>query len=158
LNHTLDSDPRTFPLDRAIYADFTHDKLVAAVVSALGLFKDPEDTFSAEEEENGAGEGAGRRRPSRRPRSWIFSRISPFAGRVVTERLTCGGGAEGKRQYVRIFVNDAIQLLDFCNKKAVGNNDDTLARTLCEVDAFVESQAYARENGRGDYERCFKGR
>ena len=59
----------------------------------------------------------------------------------MTERLSCAGHG-GK--YVRILVNDALQPLEFC-----GSGDG-----LCLLDAFVESQAYARSDGAGDFEKC----
>lgn len=58
------------------------------------------------------------------------------------EKLRCGDDGE----YIRILVNDAVQPLEFC-----GANEDG----LCTLGAFVESQAYARNNGNGDWEKCF---
>lgn len=42
-------------------------------------------------------------------RLYISSRINPMAGRVVFERMTCGGGV-----YVRVRVNDAVYPLREC--------------------------------------------
>lgn len=39
-NQTLDSNSETFPLGRGIYVDFSHDNLMTAVASAMGLFRD----------------------------------------------------------------------------------------------------------------------
>jgi hypothetical protein len=75
-------------------------------------------------------------------RTWRISRMTPFSGRMITEKLRCGDGEE----YVRILVNDAVQPLEFC-----GANEDG----LCTLSAFVESQGYARSNGDGDWEKCF---
>ena len=36
-NHTLDNDPKTFPLGRKLYADFSHDNDIIGIFSALGL-------------------------------------------------------------------------------------------------------------------------
>ena len=36
-NSTLDTDPKTFPLGQSIYADFSHDNNLAALLPALGL-------------------------------------------------------------------------------------------------------------------------
>lgn len=74
-------------------------------------------------------------------RSWIASKLVPFSARLVTERLECGGEA-----FVRMFVNDALQELGFCGAGMDG---------LCRLDAFVESQAFARSNGDGEFEKCF---
>jgi hypothetical protein len=59
----------------------------------------------------------------------------------VTERVECAG-----QQFVRIYVNDAIQPLDFCGARKDG---------MCTLEDFLESQAYARNDGQGDFERCF---
>ena len=37
-NKTLLSSPKTFPLDRAMYVDFSHDNVIATVFAAMGLF------------------------------------------------------------------------------------------------------------------------
>ena len=75
-------------------------------------------------------------------RKWRISRMAPFSGRMVAEKLQCGDGGE----YIRILVNDAVQSLEFC-----GGSEDG----LCTLNAFVESQAYAQSNGDGDWEKCF---
>ncbi|KAL1717371.1 histidine phosphatase superfamily [Schizophyllum commune] len=123
-NHTLDSSNDTFPLDRTVYADFSHDNQMVAIYSAMGLFTqaaalDPSNPDPA--------------------RTWRASNLVPFSARMVTERLSCDGEA-----YVRVLVNDALQPLEFC-----GNGDGR-----CTLDAFVESQSYARNNGNGDFDKC----
>ena len=77
-------------------------------------------------------------------RSWVASKLTPFSARMVTEKLSCRRGGKN-REYVRILVNDVEQPLEFC-----GRGDG-----LCEVGAFVESQVYARNDGEGDWEKCF---
>ncbi|KAJ7686917.1 histidine phosphatase superfamily [Mycena rosella] len=58
-------------------------------------------------------------------------------------RLACARGA----QYVRVLLNDVAQPLAFCaDKKTPG---------VCELGAFVRSQAYARGGGDGDWAKCF---
>ncbi|KAF5984719.1 3-phytase A [Fusarium coicis] len=37
-NRTLDANPETFPLDRALYADFSHDNTMVSIFSAMGLY------------------------------------------------------------------------------------------------------------------------
>ncbi|KAF9522115.1 phytase [Crepidotus variabilis] len=147
-NRTLDASPLTFPLNQTLYADFSHDNQMIAIYAAMGLFRQRKN----------------RDLDPTRPdpeRTWIASRLTPFSARMVTERLECDGhsswkndgGLEGsitskKRsgEYVRIFVNDAIQPLEFCG----GDRDQ-----LCELDKFVESQVYSRHDGEGDFEKCF---
>ena len=77
----------------------------------------------------------------------MASKLVPFSGRMVTEKVRCDLGLRGggKKEYVRILVNDAVQPLLFC-----GGSDG-----LCELDAFVKSQGYARSNGAGDFDRCY---
>nr|VWP00524.1 N/A [Ganoderma boninense] len=81
--------------------------------------------------------------PRGRAMTWRTERMVPFSARMVTERLKCAGG----KQSVRVLVNDAVMPLEFCG--AAGNG-------VCSLDAFVESQAYARNDGEGDWEKCFE--
>jgi hypothetical protein len=131
-NATLDADARTFPLGRAVYADFSHDNEMVAVYAALGLFPETDA-------------GMDPARP-REERAWAVSRLVPFSGRMVVERLACEGEGWEKGAYVRVLVDDAVQPLAFCGGK----------QGVCGLEAFVESQGYARENGRGDFKKCFE--
>lgn len=128
-NSTLDSSPITFPLNRTVYADFSHDNEMVAIYGALGLFPQmrPPNPTKAD------------------PKwTWVVSRLVPFSGRMVTEKMQCfEAGIPG--DFIRILINDAIQPLAFC-----GAGDG-----LCGLEAFVESQIYARRNGAGDFEKCF---
>ncbi|KAI0638614.1 phytase [Trametes polyzona] len=130
-NSTLDSSPETFPLNRTLYADFSHDNQMVAIFSAMGLFKQPAPLDPVKPD------------PAR---TFRVQRIVPFSARMVVERLECEKEGEEKAQHVRVLVNDAVQPLEFCG----GDKDG-----LCKLDAFVESQAYARNNGEGDFEKCF---
>ncbi|KAJ6578614.1 histidine phosphatase superfamily [Mycena sp. CBHHK59/15] len=129
-NTTLDSDPETFPLNRTIYADFTHDSPLIAVFGAIGLFPTPQLSTTHPEA----------------ARSWRASEMMTFSTRMVVEKLVCerpsvrGRGAEDA--YVRILVNEVVQPLAFCGAQATGPR-----RGLCRFDAFLESQAYARNDG-----------
>lgn len=99
-------------------------------------------------------------------RTWITSKMVPFSGQMIVEKLFCspaapkyrptrwwnwvtGDGAEyareHKEEYVRIFVNDARQPLEFCGAGQDG---------MCKLDEFVKSQEYARNDGFGDFEGC----
>lgn len=125
-NRTLDSSSRTFPLDRTVYADFSHDNQMISIYSAMGLFR-PAEPLSTTMPDPG--------------RSWRASKLVPFAAKLVTERMECNG-----RPFVRILVDDALQALDFCGGDKNG---------LCDVDAFVQSQGFARSNGAGLFQTCF---
>ena len=155
-NKTLLSSQTTFPLNRSMYVDFSHDNLIVAVFAAMRLFQQsngPLDTTKVTKD-----------------RTWITSIMVPFSGHMTVERLSCSPRPqslapsssrptkwrnadydhEAKEEYVRIFVNDAMQPLDFC-----GAGEDG----MCKMDDFVRSQAYARNDGFGDFERCqFTGR
>lgn len=126
-NSTLDSSPETFPLNRTLYADFSHDNAMIAIFSAMGLFRQPEveplDT-----------------RTPHAARAWRASAMVPFSGRMVVERLACG-----TEPMVRILVNDKAQPLEFCGADRNGR---------CTLDAFVRSQAYARNGSAEDWAKC----
>ncbi|KAI0823286.1 acid phosphatase [Trametes gibbosa] len=127
-----------FPLDRALYADFTHENLMVAVYAAMGLFKtstplDPRQLPAPDYPHSW---------------TWVASRMVPFSARMVTERLTCvreSRGRVGEGAYVRVLVNDEVQPLEFCGGK----------EGLCELERFVESQEYARRSGSGDFGQCY---
>jgi len=125
-NTTLDSSPATFPLNRTIYADFSHDNQMIAIYAAIGLFPQASNLDPVKPDPG---------------RTYVASRLVPFAGRMVTEKVECGAN-----EYVRLFVNDERQPLEFCGADPHG---------MCSLDAFVVSQQYARNNGAGDFERCF---
>ncbi|EPT00854.1 hypothetical protein FOMPIDRAFT_1049360 [Fomitopsis schrenkii] len=131
-NTTLDSDPATFPLNLTFYADFSHDSLMIAVYSAMGLFPtSPLDYTSIDAEETG---------------QWRVSEMTPFAARMVVERMSCSDeSGSGDGEYVRVLVNQAVQPMPFC---------DSDANNLCSLDTFVESQAFARNNGYGVWDEC----
>ncbi|KIP09825.1 hypothetical protein PHLGIDRAFT_22644 [Phlebiopsis gigantea 11061_1 CR5-6] len=128
-----------FPLDRALYADFTHENLMVAVYGAMGLFDVSKHLDPT-------------RLPPDEDREWFAGRMVPFSARMVVERLSCGGGDGGGGALVRIFVNDALQPLEFCN-----DGDEDLAELgLCTLASFVASQGYARRSGDGDFEKCYE--
>lgn len=125
-NTTLDSSPKTFPLNRTVYADFSHDNEMIAIYAAMGILR----PLSAPD-------------PTRPDlsRSWLVSQLVPFAGKFVTERLVCNG-----RQSVRMLLNDGVVPLEIC-----GAGEDG----ICTLDAFVSSQGYSKNNGEGDWQKCF---
>lgn len=126
-NRTLDASPDTFPLNRTLYVDFSHDNQMIAIYSAIGLFRPRVPLDPA--------------RPDP-ARTWLASKLVPFSGRLATERLECGD-----ETYVRMLVDDALQDLSFCG---AGRNG------LCTLEDFVQSQGYARSDGAGDFEKCFE--
>ncbi|KAF7795763.1 hypothetical protein EIP86_006930 [Pleurotus ostreatoroseus] len=175
-DNTTHDPSRHFPLDRAMYVDFTHENLMVAVYSAIGLFNvseplDPKhmparpDALKGKGRKGGNGNGNG----GDEGWDWTASRMVPFSARMVTERLACSfedpdGGdddPEADGEYVRIFVNDELQPLEFCRFDKDGEDEADVnvwkAREgLCLLEDFVESQTYARGNGGGDFEKCWK--
>jgi hypothetical protein len=141
-----------------MYVDFSHDNLMVAVFAAMGLFNQtngPLDTTKITKD-----------------RTWIASKLVPFSGHMTVERISCSTHSpsfaasrsrpmrwwnfmtgvertdydyQGKEEYVRIFVNDARQPLEFC-----GAGEDG----MCKLREFVDSQEYARNDGFGDFEGC----
>ncbi|KAJ7632979.1 phytase [Roridomyces roridus] len=125
-NRTLDADPTTFPLNRTLYADFSHDNAMIACMSAIGLFRQPEALSTVEPDPQ---------------RTWHTHAMVPFSGRMVVEKLNCD-----ETEFVRILVNDALQPLEFCGT----------GTGICTLEAFVQSQSYAQSDGDGDWDRCFR--
>jgi hypothetical protein len=139
-NHTITSNPDLFPLNQTIYADFTHDNAMVAIYSALGLFDDRRDRSTSVPVMDPT-------KPHKR-RSWYTSKLTPFAGRMVVERLQCHQDDGQSKMRVRILVNDAVVPLPFC-----GDNGDG----ICDLEKFVQNQVYARETGISDWYKCFEG-
>ncbi len=82
-------------------------------------------------------------------RTWRVSAMVPFAGRMVVEKLICSRGSESAdiHRMVRVLVQDQVQPLEFCDADEDG---------MCTLGAFIRSQAYARDDGEGDWEKCFE--
>lgn len=129
-NKTLTSNPATFPLGRSIYADFSHDNQIIAIYAAMGLLNEHHEVLSTTQ--------------INRQTEWDTSDVVPFSSEMIVERLSCARGKA--EEYVRVLINDAVQPLSFCG----GDKDG-----LCKLSKFVESQSYARNNGEGDFEKCF---
>ncbi len=111
-----------------------------AVYSALGLFDDRKDRSSSAPVMDPT-------KPHKR-RSWYTSKLTPFAGQMVVERLKCRQKNDQSKLRVRILVNDAVVPLPFCGDSGDG---------ICDLEAFVQSQVYARETGIADWYKCFEG-
>lgn len=139
-NSTLDADPRTFPLDRALYADFGHDNVMTSVLGALRLY---------EHAAGGQLLGNTTRREPRDAAGFAASWTVPFAARIYVEKMRCGGGGddddENGEELVRVLVNDRVVPLNGCGADALGR---------CTLGRFVESMEFAREGGRWDW--CFE--
>lgn len=125
-NATLDSNKSTFPLNQALYADFSHDDQLSSIFFALGLFNatpllsnttveslQETDYYSA---------------------AWTV----PFAARAYFEKLTCLGYEE---ELVRVIVNDRVMPLTSCGGDSLGR---------CKLGEFVDSLSFDKEGGLWD--------
>jgi hypothetical protein len=131
-NSTLDSSPKTFPLDRALYADFSHDNSMVSIFSALGLYNStallPKDHIV----------------PAIKAHGYSSTWVVPFGARMYVEKLECGASRNDKRdEYVRVLVNDRVMSLETCGGDEYG---------LCRLEDFVESLSFAAAGGHWD--RC----
>ncbi|KAF2497267.1 phosphoglycerate mutase-like protein [Lophium mytilinum] len=128
-NHTLNSDSKTFPLDRRLYADFSHDNDMASIFSAFGLHNStsPLSNTTLETVKDTRGYAA----------SWTV----PFAARAYFEKMMCEGEDE---EFVRIIVNDRVVPLSYCDGDEHGR---------CKLSRFVESMAFSQAGGHWD--QCF---
>ncbi|PHH77876.1 hypothetical protein CDD83_4072 [Cordyceps sp. RAO-2017] len=128
-NSTLDSSPETFPLDRILYADFSHDNSMMSIFAALGLYNETRNLPVKQRlsPHNTCGYSA----------AWTV----PFAGRMYVEKMRCGSEEE---ELVRILVNGRVVPLQGCGADRLGR---------CKLGAFVDSLSFARTGGRWD--ACF---
>jgi hypothetical protein len=131
VNHTLDDDPKTFPVDEKhnLFADFSHDNDITGITSALGLYNlttpPPVDSMVSQAQMGGYSA------------AWTV----PFAARVYIEKMACEGKAE---EMVRIVVNDRVVPLAACGGEMTGS---------CKFSDFLASLAFARNGGYWD--QCF---
>ncbi|KAI4870060.1 phosphoglycerate mutase-like protein [Hypoxylon rubiginosum] len=128
-NSTLDESPATFPLDRVLYADFSHDNDMVDIFAALGLHN-LTDSLPGD-----------RRMSADEAKGFSASWVVPFASRLYVEKMSCGRSDE---EFVRILVNDRVIPLQNCGVDDFGR---------CTLGKFVESQSFAR-NG-GHWNKCF---
>ena len=136
VNQTLDSSDITFPLDRALYVDFSHDNTIAAIVSAMGIHK-PQKHLPTRKQQSSS--------------EWLFSRIAPFAGRLAVEKYTCQaktGSDMGK--WVRVLSDDAVVDLPECQESMPGG--------LCSLQSFIQHQLVYAQSRQAidDWNSCFE--
>ncbi|SCV74680.1 BQ2448_7709 [Microbotryum intermedium] len=142
VNHTIDSNSTLFPLDKFIYADFTYDNQLLPVMSLIGLFQDAplSPTLPCP------------------MRSFVASKLVPFAGRMVVERLRCSGSYEdgffsffkGPSEYVRILVND--QVMDLSS--VCGKDEVLTSGTVCRLSAFTKAMEKATATATKEFAKC----
>lgn len=129
VNHTLDTNPATFPLNAQLYADFSHDNAMLSIFFAMGLYNStdtlPRETVTSASESGGYSA------------AWVV----PFGARAYVEMMHCR--AE-KEPLVRVLVNDRVVPLHGCEVDAMGR---------CRRDDFVRGLSFAREGG--NWGSCF---
>ncbi|PHH62251.1 hypothetical protein CDD81_7311 [Ophiocordyceps australis] len=128
-NSTLDSSPATFPLDRQLYADFSHDNSLMTVYAALGLYNATQDL------------PVERKLSPQQTHGYSASWTVPFAARMYVEKMRCGANDE---ELVRIIVNDRVVPLQGCGSDGLGR---------CRLALFIESLGFAHAGGLWD--ACF---
>jgi len=128
-NSTLDGNSTTFPLNRQLYADFSHDNDMTAIFFALGLYDStpPLSNTTIETTQQTNGYSA----------AWTV----PFGARAHVEKMRCAGQAE---ELVRVLVNDRVLPLSTCGGDSLGR---------CTLSAFVDSLSFV-ESG-GNWNQCF---
>lgn len=130
VNHTLDDNAATFPLNRSLYADFSHDNDMTGIFFALGLYNDTKQLSNTTREAAPALEDYSA--------SWTV----PFAARLFVEKMVCQD--TGSEELVRVLVNDRVRPLETCGADELGR---------CTLSNFVDSLGFAREGG--DWSSCF---
>lgn len=134
VNNTLDSDAATFPLDAALYADFSHDNTITSILFAFGLYNDtsnlPTDQVQSASKSHGYSS------------SWTV----PFSSRAYIEMMQCDGDNSASEQpLVRILVNDRVVPLRRCDVDALGR---------CKRDDWIRGLEFARSGG--EWGSCYE--
>lgn len=125
-NTTLDSTPPTFPLNRLLYADFSHDNTMMTVYGALGLYTNATDLPTDH------------RVPPKKADGYSASQAVPFGARMYVEKMQCGSD---DYEMVRILVNDRVVLPKGCKADKHGR---------CEINDFLNGLDFAKKGGHWD--------
>ena len=131
-NSTLDLSPKTFPLDRKLYADFSHDNMMVSIFAAMGLHNGTADLPTKY------------KLPPQKTNGFSSAWVVPFAARMYVEKMVCGEARAEEEELVRVLLNDRVVPLQNCNADAQGR---------CRLSKFVESLSFAR--GGGFWQDCF---
>ncbi|PVG01496.1 phosphoglycerate mutase-like protein [Serendipita vermifera] len=133
VNLTLDSNPTTFPLDQDIYVDATHEVVIVNILTALNLTalaKDGPPSF----------------KKMKRNRTWLTSRIAPFAANVQFQLLECSDPSlASSSTQIRIILNDGVVSMtgvEGCPEQKDG---------MCPLDTFIAAQKKLVEGSDWDW-------
>lgn len=115
-NRTLDSSSTTFPLYQPIFIDFSHDTVIASIITALNF-----STLAA----------SGPLPVDHIPpnRSYVVSQIAPFASNLVGQVVSCP--ASENPTHIRFILNDAV--VPLTGIKGCSDN----RHGLCSLQSFV---------------------
>ncbi|KAM3453194.1 hypothetical protein MY3296_003957 [Beauveria thailandica] len=162
VNSTFDNNGKTFPLGQQVYADFSHDDIIISVLTALSvdyIKKSPTlDEY-----------------PPSSNTHVTLSHLTPFGANLITEQIGCSSGSpepvENRRvqytpgqygykaknathKFIRMRLNNAILPLNTIRGGKCGNSTTGRLDGLCELSAFLESQANAFKDSNYQY-ACF---
>ncbi|KAM0257506.1 hypothetical protein ACHAQJ_004320 [Trichoderma viride] len=126
-NSTLDSSPDTFPLNKKLYADFSHDNTMSSIFAALGLFDSTLDLPLKYKVS------------PRRLHGFSASWAVPFGARLYVEKMQCGD--DSSEELVRVILNDRVVPLRTCNSDKLGR---------CKLRGFIDSLKFVRSGGLWD--------
>ncbi|KAK9482417.1 histidine phosphatase superfamily [Lipomyces starkeyi] len=128
INVTITGDEETFPLDQPFYMDMTHDTVIIAILTALGI---PFGTLPSDS--------------MLQPRLFVTSRLTPFGARLYVELIDC---PEFSETQIRLKLNGRVLPLT-----GVGNCPTT-EDGFCPESVFIEALRTATANV--DYDNaCF---
>ena len=132
VNRSLDADPRTFPLGRSIYADFSHDNQMGPIYTALGLHKPSSDLPIDRITDS----------------PWVTSQLLPFSAQLVVEKYACDSSyaRSAPAEWIRILNDDKVIEVPRCGVRGEGG--------LCELSAFVDTLKYAMSGAADDWAKC----
>ena len=162
VNYTIDNNPTDFPLGQTFYADFSHDDIIVSVLTAMSMdyFKDPPSLTQF---------------PPNPNRHFKLSNMTPFGARLITETIGCAvadpapvqafrtqytptqygyNPANATHKFVRMRLNNGILPLNSIRGEACGTTNSGRIDGMCEMSAFLASQADAYELSNYDYS-CF---
>ncbi|ORY34332.1 histidine phosphatase superfamily [Naematelia encephala] len=139
VNKTLDGDEATFPRGGMRMAvDFTHDNEMIEILTAMNVIPQhrPLPTDSVPDK-----------------RTYQTSYLIPFGSRIIVERIGCrlagwepdpntgddGREKDGKKDYVRILINDKVHAVDHVDCKQSG----FFEHKMCELELFVGTQTWS---------------
>lgn len=127
IDHSLDNGDDTFPLNRKLYADFTHDNIMTTILFALQLYSwSPNLGASLDDTRYTTADG------------WSPGTTVPFAARAYFEKMRCDGQ---KDEFVRVIVNDRVVPLKNCGADSDGK---------CPLPSWINSLNFVTSNGHWD--------